>query len=118
MNDPESPWEPRPAYPELHALAAAMRPAWNSTELRDAMTAAHQAGWPWKDVYREVMRLAWAEEETPATLRVSARRPQASPPAPLDPRLKAALFADLAARRTGGQPVLTENDNQEVTRGL
>jgi hypothetical protein len=109
VTETEAPWEPRPAYPELHALAAAMRPTWNATELRDAMTAAHQAGWPWKDVYREVMRLAWAEEETPATLRNSARRPGPAPAAPLDPRLKAALFADLAARRTGGQPVLTDD---------
>jgi hypothetical protein len=115
MTETAAPWEPRAAYAELHALAAAMRPAWNATELHDAMTAAHQAGWPWKVVYREVMRLAWAEEETPATLRNSARRPRASPRAPLDPHLKAALFADLAARRTGEQQVLTEGNDRRET---
>lgn len=114
MTTPDVPWEPCAAYPQLAALASEMRPDWDRRDLWDAMLAARSAGWAWRDVYREVMRLAWAEEETPATLRNSARRPQASPAAPLDPRLKAALFADLAARRTGGQPVLTEgNDNRQ-----
>jgi hypothetical protein len=89
-----------------------MRPDWSPDELRDAMTAVHQAGWAWRDVFREVARLALAEDETPATLRNSARKPTAvTSPAPLNPDLKAALLADLAARKTGGQPVLTEDND-------
>ena len=70
--------EPVSAYPQLLALACAMRPDWDRDDLRDAMTAVHHAGWPWRDVYREVSRLIWAEDETPATLRNSARRPRIS----------------------------------------
>lgn len=111
MTETAVPFEPRPAYTELHALARAMRPDWNPTELHDAMTAAHQAGWAWTAVFREVARLVLAEDETPATLRNSARRPGPAPSVPLDPELKAALFADLASRKSGGQPRLTaEND--------
>lgn len=112
MTENPVPFEPCPAYTELLALASAMRPDWNRTELRDAMTAAHLAGWAWKDVFREVARLVLAQDETPATLRNSARRPGPAVPAPLDPGVKAALLTDLASRRpTGGQRVLTgEND--------
>lgn len=105
-------WEPCPAYPQLHALACAMRPDWEPARLRDAMTAAFNAGWPWRAVYREVMRLAWAEGETPDTLRNSARRPGAVTAVPLDPARKAALLADLTARRTGGQPVLGDDNDR------
>jgi len=97
-----------------------MRPDWNPEGLHDAMTAAHQAGWDWVAVFREVARLVLAEDETPATLRNSTRRPRASAPGHLDPHVKAALLADLA-RRTGPQKQLTDendNGNQEVTRGL
>jgi hypothetical protein len=114
-------FEPSSAYPELLALAAAMRPDWNRTELRDAMTAVHLAGWAWKDVFREVNRLAWAEDETPATLRNSARRPvpaQASGPE-VNARGREAVMAafDRARRVTGEQKVLTEgnDDNQEAS---
>ena len=130
MTDPEAPWEPRPAYSQLHALACAMRPDWNPEGLHDAMTAAHQAGWAWKDVFREVARLALAQDETPATLRNSARRPgTASRAGPPDPAAIAALKAGDYARAwsathdgavppqriraTGPQPALTENDNQQ-----
>jgi len=129
MTDPEAPWEPRPAYPQLLATACEMRPDWSPTELRDAMTAAHQAGWPWVSVFREVARLALARDETPATLRNSSRRPgargQAGPP---DPAAIAALKAGDYARAwtathdgavppqriraTGPQAVLAENDSQ------
>lgn len=119
MTDTETlaPFEPTPAYRELHALACAMRPDWNTNDLHDAMTAVHQAGWGWKDVFREVARLVLAEDETPATLRNSARRPVT----PKDPGAYArggalwrAVNAEVQARITGPQQQLTEdNDNQQ-----
>ena len=112
MTDPEAPWEPMPAYPQLHSLACAMRPDWNPEGLHDAMTAAHQAGWTWVAVLREVVRLVLAEDETPATLRNSARRPVAS----RDPdayahggQLWRAAYADVLARVTGPQAALAED---------
>lgn len=111
MNDPVTPFEPRSAYPELHALAVAMRPDWNATELRDAMTAVHLAGWAWRDVFREVSRLVWARDETPATLRNSARKPGPAVPAPFNPNLRAALLEDLASRRaTGPHQVIADGN--------
>lgn len=65
----------RPAFPELLALATASRPDWDWEETRDAMMAAKHAGWEWDAVFREVIRLVLAEDEAPATLRNSARRP-------------------------------------------
>lgn len=101
-------FEPEPAYPELHALACRMRPDWDREDLHAAMTAAHQAGWSWRDVYREVMRSAWAADETPATLRSSARRPLAATGPEVNARgaeaAKVALQEKL--RATGEQPVL------------
>jgi hypothetical protein len=126
VNEPETPFEPRPSYVELHAYACAMRPDWDRRDLQDAMTAVIQAGWPYREIHREVMRLAWAEGETPAVLRNSARRPGSTPVSlALDPDVKAALFGQLAevtqairsGTRTGGQPVLNDtSDRQETTR--
>jgi hypothetical protein len=111
----DAPWQPLPAYPQLHALAMAMRPDWDPTELHDAMTAVHQAGWPWRDVFREVNRLAWAQDETPVTLRNSARRPvpaQAHGPE-VNARGREAVMAafEEALRTTAGQPVLREGND-------
>lgn len=111
MTDSETPWEPVPAYPQLAALAAEMRPDWSRKDLWDAILAARSAGQSWKDIYREVSRLVWAEDETPATLRNSARKPGPGVPAPLDPALKARLLADLASRATGPQPVLNDSSS-------
>lgn len=119
MTDPEAPWEPRPAFPQLHALACAMRPEWSPDELRDAMTAAHQAGWEWVAVFREVARLVLAQDESPATLRNSARRPVAQK----DPEAYAhggalwrAALEEVQARKTGPQQKLTEdNDRREAS---
>lgn len=66
----------RPAFHELLALATASRPDWDWEETRDSMMAAKNAGWEWEAVFREVIRLILAEDETPATLRNSARRPR------------------------------------------
>jgi len=93
-----------------------MRPDWNPEGLHDAMTAAHQAGWDWVAVFREVARLVLAEDETPATLRNSARRPVAVK----DPDAYAhggQLWRSLyAARATGPQKVLSEgNDSRRET---
>lgn len=114
MNEDESgPWEPCPAYPELARLVAVMRPDWSREDLWTSILAAQSAGWSWRDTYREVMRLAWTEGETPATLRNSARRPGTAPPGQLDPEVKAELLASLARRTTGGQPVLVIDDGPE-----
>ena len=75
-------FEPQPAYPELLALACAMRPDWDRDDLRNAMTAAHAANVPWRDVFREITRLAWAEDETPVTYRNSLRQVPAAPTGP------------------------------------
>lgn len=116
MTDAGTPFEPRAAYPQLVALACEMRPDWDRTDLDDAMTGAHQAGWGWRDVYREVMRLAWTEGETPGTLRNSARRPGLAGPTGPDVNARGleavmAAFTETLARATGGQPVLSEDDD-------
>lgn len=120
MTENPVPFEPCPAYPELLALAAAMRPDWNRTELRDAMTAAHLAAWAWKDVFREVARLVLAEDETPATLRNSARRPVAQKDPGAYERggaLWRAANAEMQARVTGPQVRLTEDDDPRHRAG-
>jgi hypothetical protein len=121
--DTEAPWELRDAYAELQALALAERPDWKPGDLDDAVIAAQNAGWSYRQVRREVLRLAGAEGEDPVTLRNSARRPVAG--FPTGPEVNArglaqvlAAIEEVQARKTGGQPVLTEDDNQEVTRGL
>lgn len=121
MTDPDAPWEPRPAYPQLHALACAMRPDWDPADLRDAMTAASHAGWPWRVLYREVTRLMWAADESPATLRNSARRPRVSVPTGPEAteRGRAALrtaIEEVRARATGPQPALREGGELELLR--
>jgi hypothetical protein len=120
VTDPAPPFEPCPAYPELHALACAMRPDWSPDELHDAMTAAHQAGWPWKDVFREVARLVLAGDEVPATLRNSARRPGGRHDPGAYERggaLWRAANAEVQARITGPQARLAEvNDYGQETR--
>jgi len=121
VTDSDAPWEPRPAYAQLHALACEMRPDWDPVGLRDAMTAVFNAGWPWRDVYREVARLMWAREETPATLRNSARRPRAS--VPTDPEatrrgreaLRSAI-EEVRARATGPQTALRATGELELLR--
>ena len=120
-NAPEPPWEPQESYPELARLASAMRPDWGRSDLWDAILAARWAGQSWRDIYREVMRLAWDRDENPSTLRSAARRPGPAQPAPLDPDAKAALLEQLAeatmrTRTTGGQPRLTpDNDRRPAT---
>lgn len=128
MTDSEAPWEPTPAYPQLAALAAEMRPDWDKRDLWDAILAARSAGQSWREVYREVSRLVWAEDETPATLRNSARKPGPSAPAPLDRDLFAALRAGdydaaymathdgapPARRATGPQRVLQDEKPQDA----
>jgi hypothetical protein len=98
-----------------------MRPDWDPADLRDAMTAASYAGWPWRDVYREVTRLMWAQDETPGTLRQSARRPRVS--VPTDPeatrRGREALrtaIEEVRARATGPQAALRATGELELLR--
>lgn len=118
MTEIDAPWEPSPAYTELHALACSMRPDWDPTELHDAMTAVHQAGWGWKDVFREVSRLIWAQDETPVTLRNSGRVPSA--PVATGPEVNAKGRALVMAaieeklRATGPQRVLQDEKPQDA----
>jgi hypothetical protein len=129
-NAPETPWEPQPAYDKLAALACAERPEWDAQDLWDAITAVRNAGWSYKRVRKEVLRLAATEDETPATLRNSARRLAGAVPASPDPDLYAALRSgDYATawaathdepvperiRATGGQPALTEDNDPRRT---
>lgn len=94
----------RPAFHELLALACASREDWGFEETRDAMMAAKHAGWPWDAVFREVIRLIVAEDETPATLRNSARRPM-RPRGVTGPQVnargKAAVLAAIEAAHEG-----------------
>jgi hypothetical protein len=114
MTAAEAPWEPAEAYPQLAALAAEMRPDWSRQDLWDALLAVRSAGWAWKDVFREVNRLAWDKEETPATLRNSARRPGTS--RQTGPEVNArglalalAAIEEVKARKTGPLTALTED---------
>lgn len=65
----------QPAVPQLVALAAAMRPDWDAEDLDMAILAASQAGWEWERIAREVWRLAWIEDGSPASLRAACRSP-------------------------------------------
>jgi hypothetical protein len=88
-------FEPDPAYAELLALACRMRPDWNRDDLRNAMTAAHAANMAWREVFREVARLVWAEDETPVTFRNSLRKVPDPPTGPDVYDRGAALARDL-----------------------
>jgi hypothetical protein len=65
----------QPAAPQLIALAVAMRPGWDPEDLDMAILAATQAGWDWERTAREVWRLAWTEDGSPASLRAACRSP-------------------------------------------
>lgn len=65
----------RPAVPQLVALAAAMRTDWDSEDLDMAILAATQAGWEWERTAREVWRLLWTEDGSPASLRAACVSP-------------------------------------------
>lgn len=113
-SEPPASWEPFPAFPQLAALAAAMRPDWGRQDLWDAILAARSAGQSWRDIYREVMRLAWDRDETPATLRNAARRPAAG--VTTGPEVNArglalALAAIEEKRKTGPLVKLTEDND-------
>jgi hypothetical protein len=62
------------AWPELRALAVAMRADWRADDLRDAVLAARQGGMPFGEVAREVWRLVWDPDGEPGELRGTARR--------------------------------------------
>jgi hypothetical protein len=117
MTTPDAPWEPSEAYPQLAALAAQMRPDWSKRELWDAILAVRTAGWAWRDVFREVNRLAWDKDETPATLLNSARRPGI--PRQTGPEVNArglalalAAIEEVKARKTGPLTALTEGKRE------
>jgi hypothetical protein len=119
-NAPETPWEPEEAYPQLASLAAQMRPDWDRQDLWDALTAVRHAGWQWPAVFREMVRLVLAQDEAPATLRNSARRPV---PAQTGPAVYAhggalarAALEEVAARKTGPMAVLNDNDPRQENR--
>lgn len=95
----------RPAFRELLALAAATRPDWDWTEIRDALVAAGNAGWTWEATLREMTRLILRDDEAPVTLRNSARRTRS--PGETGPEVnargKAAVLAAIAEAHEGRQ---------------
>lgn len=94
-----------PAFRELLALACASRPDWGFEETRDAMMAAKHAGWEWEAVFREVIRLMLADDESPATLRNSTRRARFSAVTgpQVNARGKAAVLAVIDAKNQARQ---------------
>lgn len=71
-----------PAQPELVAMAAVMRPAWDRDELERAITGARQAGWPWERTFAAVTRLLLIRDSRPYDLVEEVRDPRKRVAAP------------------------------------
>jgi hypothetical protein len=90
----------RRVFPPLRAAALAYRPDWNPDELRDAMTAAHTAGWPLERIYARVYELTRTPDGEPRDLAEAAKKPTVKQ-TPSDPHAGADLArAQLATRRS------------------
>lgn len=63
------------AVDELVALAAVMRPDWDSDRLRAAIMGARTAGWSWAQTFQAVARLMLVPDSGPGDLAQLARDP-------------------------------------------
>lgn len=118
------------AWGRLHGLACGMREDWGRVEWQGLIIACRDSGLPFKDVYVEVMRLAWdlgtSSADALAEVRNLGRKLAQRPPqrGSLDPGLSAALRSGnyaaawaathegpVPARLTGPQPRLTEDND-------
>ena len=88
----------RRVFPPLRAAALAYRPNWDGDQLRDAMTAAHIAGWPLERIYATVYKLTCDPDAEPRDLAEAAKRPTCRWPAG-DPREGAARARELLGQR-------------------
>lgn len=84
--------EIQPAPKQLAQLAVAMRD-WDYEEIRTAIIACSQAGWPDDRIYREVFRLLLLKDAAPADLRQAARDPRRPVPAASEETFTAGLAA-------------------------
>ena len=86
---------------QLHALAVAARPDWDRDKTWNALLAAHDAGWPFAKVLREVVRLLLIDDSGPDDLRFAAGETRTERPGSLDAdaRAEAMAAAEAAAER-------------------
>jgi hypothetical protein len=64
---------PADAWPELRALAVAMRPDWDPGDTEDAVRAWEAANLPYGDAARETWRAVWDPDAKPHEIRNTAR---------------------------------------------
>lgn len=112
--------EIREAPRELLAFVTATRPDWGEDETWTAILACKTAGFDWSRIALGMVLLAHRDETPPTRPRelwddVRGLRDRPGTGAPLDPDVKAGLFAELAAKNdayrrgaTGPQAVLPE----------
>ena len=110
--------EIREAPRELLAFVRAVRGDWGEDETAAAVQACRTAGFDWSRIALGMVILALRDDTPPTRPRelwddVRGLRDRPGTGAPLDPKVKADLFADLRERGpgtlrhgTGGQPVL------------
>lgn len=65
----------QPATPQLLALAAEMRPDWESHDLQAALAAARTAGWDWPKTFVTVSRLLADSQANPRDLVEAVQSP-------------------------------------------
>jgi hypothetical protein len=135
VTDPDSESPVREAPRELLALACAVRPDWDEAETWNAMHAAKTAGLDWTRLALRLMGVALRVETPPTrprelwdfargiTIASQGRPPPSDGHAAAIAALKSGDYAAAwsathegavpaqIARVTGGQPVLTDDDN-------
>jgi hypothetical protein len=65
---PDAPALPRPAGPELRALAATTRPDWDTEAVVGAMADAHMSGMSWAEVLKRMGALMADPDAAPRDL--------------------------------------------------
>ena len=115
------------ATAQLVDLVCAMRGDWADADAHAAILAAKTAGTPWPRIARSLVDLASRDENPPTSPRdlwndIRGIKAAAGPGAPLDPKLKARVFADIQAvtdarnRATAPQPALRLTGELELLR--